>query len=1023
MKWKKILFVFISLIFSINFKVFAFGNNSDEIIEYKGFFYPVGISSFVFYDPALKRNITFYNVVQFNKDSTVDYVTIDGKKIKNPYNNHKAYYERIGRPYFFYQQYGEFGWYSPWVENYNLSKSTLLNIDLKKYTPNPGVILENTDNDIGHDRTGLAYKINGKVYNNIKKSGVDPDGASTDYIPAQFKIKYAPYNDNNSKQLVGKMAEFRYMGYSEFGTIVNNPYFPADIPSSYSYITYPWDNPVRYTFNFPTLYDLSKNKKIKQELIKYYLLRNAKTGQFTQFYTKISGTEQQKAEYWDDRLLLGGHPGLTSGVWAGTRDNGNKYRTFSTPGLDKPNLRLISMVLFDSNKNRVGEYYIDWYKTPIVVTKGNPIENLNPLPTKLKVGEEYELVVNVRNMYKEETKTKMKKLKVYTLFDNQAKVVTLYLEENSNYQMIDNGNTGIPGNTTEVFRGKIKIDKPVQRVRLVSVIPEIYYKNGDNFILDDDIGHLVFDVQPNDLEMQSVEFLDENNNVVTIPVINRKYKVKFNIKYNGATINNPVTFGIDNLKILDKDNRKLNSINQIKITDKLINGKVYSIISSESYFISKPYLYAEGYASAFNNNSIYNGDNTNDKGTHKIQANENLSVKITKVTPSYLNINSSKYQTFQVEYYIDYEYPIEQYITTKVDFKMSSSYTFPSVNSKTQNITIKTGKNGPYTFTTDNIYLYYNSSNNYNVNFEITVNPNKNAPSNESNWIDNKDTISSKIMSISNAKNPCNINTKVNTYNYWTQKFQLYKWKGHWDKYDCSYWECTSYGYDSKTNSYYCKSYRYVKQMCDICITDKTWYEYTSSSIYERYEIERIMFKSKQTNGWVDLKNTVGKIKAGYGFELEIYLRYETNRAWSEPVSWSSCESGQSVYPTYTPVYMPTNIYVILPDGQILSNNSSQNYKQLIEIKSTSGSWDNRLVIFRIKSGNTFGVKDTNKLYIDENTKDGYYNMTICNDVFDGHPLQWGSTLGKKEKLFDKQTVTIQVLGGYTDDIKLHIVQ
>ncbi|GMG97513.1 hypothetical protein [Tepidimicrobium xylanilyticum] len=57
---------------------------------------------------------------------------------------------------------------------------------------------------------------------------------------------------------------------------------------------------------------------------------------------------------------------------------------------------------------------------------------------------------------------------------------------------------------------------------------------------------------------------------------------------------------------------------------------------------------------------------------------------------------------------------------------------------------------------------------------------------------------------------------------------------------------------------------------------------------YETFEIQDVLFRSKYTKdtkgGWVSVKGgKQGKIKAGYGFELQIKTRYRTNRNIAPP--------------------------------------------------------------------------------------------------------------------------------------------
>ena len=70
----------------------------------------------------------------------------------------------------------------------------------------------------------------------------------------------------------------------------------------------------------------------------------------------------------------------------------------------------------------------------------------------------------------------------------------------------------------------------------------------------------------------------------------------------------------------------------------------------------------------------------------------------------------------------------------------------------------------------------------------------------------------------------------------------------------------------------------------------------------------------------------------------------------------------------------------------------------------------------KVKSGNTFGNKETNKLYVDENTKNGTYQMTVCTEKVP-------SVVIEGEILYDKKVVYYEVDGSYADDVFTHISQ
>jgi len=106
-----------------------------------------------------------------------------------------------------------------------------------------------------------------------------------------------------------------------------------------------------------------------------------------------------------------------------------------------------------------------------------------------------------------------------------------------------------------------------------------------------------------------------------------------------------------------------------------------------------------------------------------------------------------------------------------------------------------------------------------------------------------------------------------------------------------------------------------------------------------------------------------------------------------------------------------------MPDGQIISNRESAGIRNLLDCTVSSSGSLSRTLRCEIKEGNTFGNKVTRKIYIDETSRDGLNEMTVCSAKFSG------AYSGASVPLYDMKRVKFLIDGKYTDDVTTHIVQ
>ena len=219
----------------------------------------------------------------------------------------------------------------------------------------------------------------------------------------------------------------------------------------------------------------------------------------------------------------------------------------------------------------------------------------------------------------------------------------------------------------------------------------------------------------------------------------------------------------------------------------------------------------------------------------------------------------------------------------------------------------------------------------------------------------------------------------------------------------------------------------------------KTSYKNTSEatvSYEEQFGIKNIYFRSKYTkdknygnDGWVDLLNASQKdlaiIQAGYGFELKVITNYSTDaftkKTWSV---WNDGVSGTRVSNMNTKAnYGMEDIFVELPGTtstrKILSSSGYEGTTLgLVASKKVSG--DTVTWTYTVKPKVTMGVKETPKIFIPEDMKDGDYTLKIYTP-----PVPGVGSINKKtySAMCDRKEVKIKVRGSAMNDLNSHSTQ
>ncbi|WP_242306616.1 hypothetical protein [Bacillus cereus group sp. BfR-BA-01317] len=408
------------------------------------------------------------------------------------------------------------------------------------------------------------------------------------------------------------------------------------------------------------------------------------------------------------------------------------------------------------------------------------------------------------------------------------------------------------------------------------------------------------------------------------------------------------------------------------------------------------------------------GDDTSRKKWHSLY---NYKVENIEILPKTERPVEAGYQTFAVKFDVVNEVPDEVKDFEK-DIKIGIN-----LNGEKQLFTehIGIGKNKNIV---KEMKVWIDPKTTSKVDAQVYVNIDKNAWEEDLNTqADNKGdtsipvkgsgkTAGAKIEEPPNPfKKACALSK--NTKNTWNQYYELHEWAGQLKRYSANG-----------------KSYEF--------------YKYNAGSKHdgtvqqqEEYKISKVLFKSKLTkdlnlgkekDGWVDLaKGEVGKIKAGYGYELKVDVDYNTNAFETEPQPWTSGGTGQWVRPKHVAPNIPNELYIKTPDGKLLSVSGVHGTNKGLDVKR-EGDRSKVSMTYTIKPKDTLGIKDAPKIYVDPNTKDGTYKLQVFTPEINGIPtksrMEGSKLTSVGDMLCDNLAdLKIEVIGSATDDLKTHIVQ
>lgn len=848
----------------------------------------------------------------------------------------------------------------------------------------------------------LLIKKNGKVKSiNFRRAmGVINDGSYK-----TIKKDEGYYNAIGSWSK-GYTGEWRYLGYNSFGDSINNPIFPGDYPTNYrngkwgkERNRYPWDYKrdsyikegwKKYGLIHGTVYDdkdekplFNKKKKAIREILKRY-----------------PEMRDKSVEWWADRLSLQSNPDQTSPIFAFVhiKDGTVLYRTISIDNYrPKANLSVQQMNVYDKDDNLIATFERSKDGTPYN-TNGKVFNN-----RKLVRGNKYKVRYKVKNT-KENTKTSIDpSILDYSnaykngAWDNSPKMDSHFSGRNGHGRLESSGI--IRGGDTKEFSTEIEVPLEARgSFRFGSVIPDKYYQKGENLDSYDDWGRIIMDVsQGNLIAKKAVLYDTESGKEVENAVPGKKYKIRYYIQYVGDEVDEDT-----NVIIQAQIKRKLPG-DRDDLCRRDFSKKVH-LTPNKEFFVESSTFVAE----IPNIETVaYIDSSLKDMGVNDIEKDDNfsnkwddyydLSISNVKVLAPIETIHRKGTYNFTVKYDIDNIAP--KYLDN-YDRDVKVSY---AVNGKKYEDTIHIKKGMNYNIT-KNVQVYIDPAKENRVKAVVDINSDGYVY--EKKFDNNIGKGENKLIEpIDPHRGACALSGR-NTHNEWTQRYNIHYWNGEVRHYD------TFNGYEQRKFNYFTDS------------NDN----YKTRTESEDLNIQSIEFKSKYTedknlgkNGWVDITNgDNGKIKAGYGFELKVKVNYHTSAFLgyeTELKPWINGPNGKAVMPLNGIPNLPDELYLQTPDNKIISVNGN-NHTNSGLVVSRSGDKSNVTWTYSIKPKDTLNVKNNQKIYIDENTKDGIYKFKVFTPEIVGIP-----TKNSSNWLCDYKDFNVEVIGSDTEDINTHIVE
>lgn len=849
-------------------------------------------------------------------------------------------------------------------------------------------------------------------------------------------IRYRVGNSTNkitSGMFAGHNGEWRVLGYSESNGDMNNPIFPSEVVSDSAFtstgmnlaesrfILDPWlpNKGAAYTFvGGGTRYDKAPKNSADWK-IKYNAVQRL-------IANRPNYRAKGSVEYWMRRYSLQNDPsgGTIASFVASVQ--GGYYHVSHAPALPKAvkNLALVKQQVVDASGKVIMSVERKPYEAQLRVAQKQT--------RKIVAGERVYLESVVRNTTPAGSgTTTSSRPRVHQGYKtgSSARTQESYFNANAMDKTFTNTASGnLAAGNSITYRQAIDVPFSSNVMAMYSEIDINHYYGRDNTNLVDDFAQMVLSVndESGNLINRSIRLVDKSGKEVEHPVPGEQYRLRFYVDYesqsrkfhyvpyknkDGETYYQYEEYDYYSNNINIDVNYRINRQLPYKGFDGktgVVTKKIGSMrrgtstsfnLTTDEYITYETGVFdVDTTISVNKGSSRFNKDASDDKLTQQYRYIYDLNIKNASLIPkTTVHTADGDSVTYLMKFDVNYIVPNHAKNHAKdVTFAVN-------VGGQTKTVTehIKGGHNPNVTIEID-VPL---EGKDQVVKGIVLANSDSNVY--ETNYSNNSAKASADVSNVTSVK-PYSGAPK-NAYS-WNQHIQTHEWTS----------SNRSYKLFNRNTTYNFPFY-----------SPKGTPSNQKIALNEGLKIKHVWFRSKTTqdlkegpkkDGWVDLTKEVGKIKAGYGYELKIDVGYETDAFSKLPKETTA----KWVRPKVANGSIPNNIYVQTPDKKIHSVNgdggSAKDMKYTRKDASNGGKTD---WIYEIAPKKVLGVNTLGKFYIAEDVSNGTYIMTVFTPQTHGLLGKMTSeTNTVNNLLFDqKNNLRIEVVGSASDDIDDNITQ
>lgn len=903
----------------------------------------------------------------------------------------------------------------------------------------------------GVDENYYAYysAISGYQHS-LNWSGSDDNFSNRDAQPnngAQDSYPSAGSKVTNSYDKRFKVnGQWRFLGYSINGTAMSNPFFPADsgafkghrsdagIINQDIHGQYGTYKAKRYLDDLSTfddwVYEEDKLNAINKLINEDPAFKN---GTITQVDASTGKTRTLvkggtiKADLWASCLSLLTNPLTETPIFAGHRDSGNRYVDVVGITDDKllSEIQVKSVILSDMNGNLIKRFD----RSSSGETSWTGTGSVSP-------GQQIKVQYIIENTGKSWTTVNPSKIKAGVAYGDNA-----YMNDsgigysyNESDWTVQGGSKIAPGKSYTFPAQTITVASNASKAfRVTGYMHDDYMIAEESGVYSNDWGHVIVNVKNGDTALSSIKLIDLAGNEVSYMKPGEEYKTQYIFKYTGADVRfqdyywedywcshaDSADSHWDRKKIyydvkkdfkfswtatrylpgggseLFKDSETV-SINSLK------NGTtwtyetpyfVYEIPKADaSASMSAP---TQGTDSNKDNNSgskdwSYNYDvqvdnvkvyNTNERPTQNGNITLGLKYDINVVAPdkvAYFETDIKTHITLPNGQVIAVTDHVGKGNNSDITREIQVPVSVITSGSKNLNVTVKANVDKKFW----EIDLD-TQTNNQKSNYAVQLPPINPTVSKGCSVVKNNSS-----FSVTHASHAFSGTTKTWTKFNGTKSYSFYK-----------------FSFVSKSN--------------------------TTKTYTENYKITSVKFKSKDTvdkgYGWVELTTSDRKnatIKAGYGYELQIDVTYNTDALTNQPKSYHTINSVSSYGTIFSNLNHKANIYkdiyVKTSDDKILSATGMYGTTSAFDVQVVQSDSSTTILRYTMKKTAQNGISTPMKIYTSENRTDGNETLSVWTPTITGvgNPKKPNTSLCD-----EKKGLTFKIQGSMYDDNQDSIIQ